>query len=70
LARGTDAVDPAINSGLADETEYDITVDYRLEKGPLRGMWVRLRNGYVDFSHGGGSSNNIRLILNYPLALL
>jgi outer membrane porin, OprD family len=70
FAHGTDAVDPANKSGLPDETEYDITVDYRIEKGPLRGMWVRLRNGYVDFSNGGGSSNNIRLIINYPLALL
>lgn len=70
FARGTDAVDPATNSGLPNENEYDITVDYRIEKGPLRGMWVRLRNGYVDFSNGGGSSNNVRLILNYPLALL
>jgi outer membrane porin, OprD family len=70
FARGTDAVDPATNSGLPNENEYDITVDYRIEKGPLRGMWVRLRNGYVDFSNGGGSSNNVRLIINYPLALL
>jgi hypothetical protein len=70
FARGTDAVDPATRGGLPDENEYDITVDYRIEKGPLRGMWVRLRNGYVDFSNGGGSSNNIRLIINYPLALL
>ena len=70
FARGTDAVDPANKSGLPDETEYDMTVDYRIEKGPLRGMWVRLRNGYVDFSNGGGSSNNVRLIINYPLALL
>ena len=70
FARGTDAVDPAKKSGLPDETEYDMTVDYRIEKGPLRGMWVRLRNGYVDFSNGGGSSNNVRLIINYPLALL
>jgi hypothetical protein len=70
FARGTDAVDPATRSGLPDENEYDITVDYRIEKGPLRGMWVRVRNGYVDFSSGGGSSNNVRLIINYPLALL
>jgi hypothetical protein len=70
FARGTDAVDPANKSGLPDENEYDITVDYRIEQGPLRGMWVRLRNGYVDFSNGGGSSNNIRLIINYPLSLL
>jgi hypothetical protein len=70
FARGTDAVDPATKSGISDETEYDLTIDYRIEKGLLRGMWVRLRNGYVDFSNGGGSSNNVRLIINYPLALL
>ena len=70
FARGTDTVDPATRSGLPDETEYDITVDYRIEQGLLRGMWVRVRNGYVDFSNGGGSSNNVRLIINYPLALL
>jgi hypothetical protein len=70
FARGTDAVDPANKSGLPDQNEYDITVDYRIEKGPLRGMWVRLRNGYVDFSNGGGSSNNVRLIINYPLSIL
>lgn len=70
FVRGTDTVDPATKSGLPDETEYDITVDYRIEQGPLRGMWVRVRNGYVDFSNGGGSSNNVRLIINYPLAIL
>jgi outer membrane OprD family porin len=70
FARGTDAVDPANKSGLPDENEYDITVDYRIEQGPLRGMWVRVRNAYVDFSNGGGSSNNVRLIINYPLSIL
>ena len=70
FARGTDAVDPANKSGLPDENEYDMTVDYRIEKGPLRGMWVRVRNAYVDFSSGGGSSNNVRLIINYPLSIL
>jgi len=70
FARGTDAVDPTTRSGLPNETEYDITIDYRIEKGPLRGMWVRFRNGYVDFSSGGGSNNDVRLIINYPLSLL
>jgi hypothetical protein len=65
FARGTDTVDPATKSGLPDENETDITVDYRIEQGLLRGMWVRVRNGYVDFSNGGGSSNNVRLIINY-----
>jgi hypothetical protein len=70
FARGTDAEDRAKQSRLPNENEYDITVDYRIEQGPLRGMWVRVRNAYVDFGGGGGSSNNVRLIINYPLALL
>ena len=70
FARGTDAVDQQLGAVSLMRAEYDITVDYRIEKGPLRGMWVRLRNGYVDFSNGGGSSSNVRLIINYPLSIL
>jgi hypothetical protein len=70
FARGTDAVDPVIRNNVLDENEWDLTVDYRIERGPLRGMWVRLRNGYVDFSSGGGHSNNVQLIIKYPLSLL
>jgi outer membrane porin, OprD family len=70
FARGTDAVDPATRNDVPDESEWDITVDYRIERGPLRGMWVRLRNSYVDFSSGGGHSNNVQLIIKYPLSLL
>ena len=70
FARGTDAVNPATKSGVPDENEWDITVDYRIEKGPLRGMWVRVRNAYIDYGSGGGSSNNVRLIFNYPLSIL
>jgi len=36
----------------------------------LRGMWVRLRHAYVDFNDRGGHSNNVRVIINYPLSLL
>jgi hypothetical protein len=70
FARGVDAVDPATESGVPDENEWDITLDYRIQTGPLRGIWVRLRNAYVDFSGGGGHSNNVRVIINYPLSLL
>ena len=70
FARGTDAVDSATKSGLPNENEWDLTVDYRIEKGPLRGVWVRARYAYVNFDSGGGHSNNVRLIINYPLSLL
>jgi hypothetical protein len=53
-----------------EEAEFDLTVDYRVQQGPLRGLWFRVRNGYVDFNHQGGSSNNVRLIVNYELPVL
>lgn len=55
---------------LPDEKEFDITVDYRVQQGPLRGVWFRVRNGYVDFDRKGGSSNNVRIIVNYELPVL
>jgi hypothetical protein len=70
FARGVDAVDPATTRELPDENEWDMTLDYRIQAGPLRGIWVRLRNAYVDFNNGGGHSNNVRVIINYPLSLL
>ena len=70
FARGTDAVDPATKNGLPNENEWDLTVDYRIKKGPLRGIWVRPRYAYVNFDSGGGHSNNVRLIINDPLPLL
>jgi hypothetical protein len=36
----------------------------------LRGLWFRVRDGYVDFNHQGGSSNTVRLIVNYELPVL
>jgi hypothetical protein len=53
-----------------EEAEFDITVDYRIQHGPLRGLWLRIRNGYVDFNRQGGSSNTVRLIVNYELPVL
>ena len=70
FARGIDAVDPATKKGVPNENEWDITVDYRVEEGPVSGLWFRARNAYVDFNKGGGHSNNFRLTVNYPLSIL
>jgi hypothetical protein len=69
-AHGYGARDPDTRKALPDEAEFDITVDYRIQQGPLRGVWFRLRNAYVDFNHQGGSINNVRLIVNYELPVL
>jgi hypothetical protein len=70
FARGTDAVDPTTKNGAPNQNEWDMTFDYRIPQGPLRGIWVRLRYAYLDVDSGGGHSHNVRLIINYPLSLL
>jgi outer membrane porin, OprD family len=70
FARGTDAMDPVTKSRAPNENEWDMTFDYRIQQGPLRGIWARLRYAYVDFDSGGGHINNVRFIINYPLPLL
>jgi hypothetical protein len=70
FARGTDAEDPATQSVVPNQNEWDMTFDYRIQQGPLRGIWVRMRYAHVDFDSGGGHSNNVRIIVNYPLSLL
>jgi len=69
-AHGFSARDPATGKTLSDESEVDVTVDYRIQSGWLRGFWIRLRNGYVDFDRKGGSINDTRLIINYELPIL
>ena len=54
---------------LSDEEEFDFTVDYRVRHAPLRGVWFRVRNGYVDFDEKGGSVNNVRVTISYELSV-
>ena len=56
---------------LPDALEYDITVDYKVKQGPpfLRDLWFRARGAFVSFNDGG-SSNQVRIIVNYPLTIL
>jgi hypothetical protein len=69
-AQGYGARDATTEKPLPEEAEFDLTVDYRVQQGPLRGLWFRVRNGYVDFNHQGGSSNTVRFIVNYELPVL
>jgi len=56
-----------------DQTELDITVDYKVKKGTLKGLWLRAR--WVDLDQdddelGAVDKNDVRLILNYELQIL
>jgi hypothetical protein len=67
---GTDARDTSKGEGLSNASEVDLTFDYRVQEGPLRGFWFRLRNAYNSFDKGAGNINEFRFIINYPLAIL
>jgi len=54
-----------------DQTEWDITVDYRPEHPWLRGFWLRYRRADVD-QEGPGATDLVdnRIILNWVIPLL
>ncbi len=57
-----------------DETEYDLTVDYRFDnESPARGLAIRLRAAWIDqkeSDNGGDDLFDFRLIVNYAIDLL
>jgi hypothetical protein len=54
-----------------DQTELDLTIDYRPASGPLRGLWLRLRSAFVDQSGAGAVDvRDYRVILNYTVPVL
>ena len=69
VARGNGAVEPATGDSLPDQTEYNATLDFRPERGFLRGFWLRLRSSIIDFD-GGSSRTEHRIIFNYDLPVL
>jgi hypothetical protein len=68
VARGVDARDA--NGDLADETEFNMSVDYKRESGPLRNAWFRVRWSSVKFDGIGKWRNELRIILNYRFSIL
>jgi hypothetical protein len=54
-----------------DQSEFDITLDYKPEAGLLKGFWFRLRGALVD-QEGSGSKDlkDIRFIANYDFPIL
>jgi hypothetical protein len=57
-------------SSKPDEYEINVTVDYKVQRGVLRGLWLRLRGAQTRERSGGGTDTQIRVILNYELPLL
>jgi hypothetical protein len=58
-------------SASPDEEELDLTVDYRIKKGFMKGFWLRLRGATLNQRGPGAQDvNEIRFILNYDFAVL
>jgi len=55
-----------------DETEYDLTLDYRIKEGAAKNLWVRVRAAYVDQDDavGGDDVIDLRLIVNWDFSVL
>lgn len=69
FAQGTGGRDP---SGLdrADETEFDATLDYKIEQGDLRGLWFRLRGSLLDVEGTETLGWEVRAIVNFDIPVL
>ena len=67
---GRDAIDPSTAVALANQTEYNLTLDYRFtaKNWPewAKPLWVRARAAYITQSVGGNTTD-YRVIVNYPL---
>jgi outer membrane OprD family porin len=70
---GWDAIDPKTRAQAPDQTEYDLTVDYRPPfKIPafLQGMWLRVRGAILDQQGADTLGWQVRIILNWERDLL
>lgn len=54
-----------------DQSEFDITLDYKPASGILKGLWFRLRGAFVDQDGSDGTDlRDIRFIVNYDFPIL
>lgn len=53
-----------------DQSEWDITVDYKPQKSLFNGLWLRLRRASVNRNNSGEDLTDYRVILNYEMQFL
>jgi hypothetical protein len=67
-AEGVDAEDE--EGVLPDEREFNVTADWRPEKGFLKNIWLRVRWSVLDLEGESRNSDDFRVILNYEMPIL
>jgi hypothetical protein len=53
-----------------DVQEVDVTLDYRLTRGPLRSLWLRVRGSWLHDDLAERNGTDIRVFLRYDLPVL
>ena len=54
-----------------DQSEFDMTLDYKPAAGTFKGLWFRLRGALADQDGNGGiDQREIRFIVNYDFSIL
>jgi hypothetical protein len=66
---GNGRIDPATGRGVADESEIDADMQYRITQGIMDGLWLRVRFANL-WEEGGRTVQQVRVILNFPISLL
>jgi hypothetical protein len=67
-AEGVDAQDAA--GALPDEREFNVTADWRPEKGFLKNIWLRVRWSALDLEGESRNTDEFRVVLNYEIPIL
>ena len=75
IVYGWDAIDPKTRASAPDQTEYDLTIDYRPPSGYLllpttRNLWFRLRGVILDRQDADQLGWQVRFIINWEIPLL
>jgi hypothetical protein len=69
-AEGYGARDPISGSSLPDQREFNLTLDYHVERGLLRGLWLRVRGSVLDTDGADSIGHQLRVVLNYSIPVL
>ena len=75
IVYGWDAIDPKTRASAPDQTEYDLTIDYRPPSGFLllpttRNLWFRLRGVILDRQDADQLGWQVRFIINWEIPIL
>jgi hypothetical protein len=69
-AWGSEGTDPATGTRGDYEQEVNYTIDYKIDKGLLRGVWFRLRGSWLDVEGTSQDTLQLRATINYDLTIL